>query len=151
MGNTYISLSPNTPFCTSFRRLVDQNFIANRLRILCSASGVHRCLRQNHSKRWTKRTMPARGSFDATKLAKHLSISVDRSCSTLCKGSLWPFFALRTALRHRLSSQTVQSPLDFCCSSPSHRGRCVSRCIHHRHEASDHDHPGHRNRRHNNY
>ena len=104
IGNTYISLSPNTPCCTSFRRLVDQNFIANRLRILSSASGVHRCLRQNHSKRWTKRTMPARGSFDATKLAKHLSISVDRSCSTLCKGSLWPFFGLRTARRHLLSA-----------------------------------------------
>ena len=48
--------------------------------------------------------MPARGSFDATKLANHLSISVDRSCSTLCKGSLWPFFALRTARRHLLSA-----------------------------------------------
>ena len=48
-------------------------------------------------------TMPASGSFDATKLANHLPISIDRSCSTLCKGSLLPFFALRTALRHLLS------------------------------------------------
>ena len=83
---------------------MDPNFIANRLRILSSASGVHRCLRQNHSKRWTKCTMPAPGSFNATKLAKHLSISVDRSCSILCRGSLVSFFGLRTVLRHLLSS-----------------------------------------------
>ena len=71
---------------------MDPNFIANHLRSLSSASGVLRCPRQNHSKRLTKCTIPARGSFNATNLVKHLSISVDRSCSTLCKGPLLPFF-----------------------------------------------------------
>ena len=66
--------------------------------------------------------MPAPGSFNATKLAKHLSISVDRSCSILCKGSLWPFFALRTALRHLLSASNHEI-LSF---PKGHRHMCTA-------------------------
>ena len=53
-----------------------------------SASGVNWCPRQNPSRGCTRSTIPVRGSFDATKLVKHLSISVDRCCSTAGEGSL---------------------------------------------------------------